>query len=627
MANASSKPPNPRMEPRADKGKTGSAKKRAEIMFSHLKIICFLKTKFIPPFWKFSIFQRTTKKKNFLNKVCKHAFSKEPPQNKRAPYLKKTQVVLFSVILLSFVLTPSTAPVTMATSVGNHAPPGPVLSSLDYKAYKNYSAFNSIPYFLSPEESIFKTTSSSSYILPIYLPSDFDLPLELNEMVWEHILCLENSKSFKIHLERAGFYSSFMKKLLAQEGCPTDLFYLALIESGFNPTAVSHAGAAGPWQFMPSTGKLYGLKINEWVDERLNIEKSTRAAGRHLQDLYGIFESWPLVLASYNAGPGTIKNAIARRNSNDFWTLVQYNDMRKETKKFVPTFYASMIIGKHPERFGIGDLEAVEDPDPVPISAQPLTDLATISKISGAPLLVLQKLNAQYLYGCTPSYSSSSLIWVPKKYSAGLQDKVNTLSPDERNTFQKHTVREKETLYSIARRYDVPTSIIKEANNLLTTKVKTGQVLVIPKMTVKIASAQPKPTPKLPKTSDGKYVVKYVIGKNDTLYKIAKKADVSVDDICRWNNIKRDDLIHPGQTVTVYCSDLSSAETLASESEQNKARVLWGDGNVVYHTVKEGETVHSIARKYGVSHHQIITWNGLKKPYHLKVGSKLKIVR
>lgn len=593
-------------------------------MFSNKRADFFKRTKILFGVCLLSSFTVRAKNKKFFRKLWYHFFSAKGLKKKTDFSLKKTRGALLCVILLSFVLTPTSAPVTMATAGGNHAPPALVLSSLDYKSD---DAFHSYSYFLSPERSIFKTTPPNSYIFPLYIPSDFDLPLELNDVVWEHILRIESSKSFKVHLERAGFYSSFMKKLLAEEGCPSDLFYLALIESGFNPIAVSHAGAAGPWQFMPSTGRIYGLKINEWVDERLSIEKSTRAAGRHLRDLYGMFEDWPLVLASYNAGSATVKKAIARRNTMDFWTLARYNDMRAETKNFVPKFYAAMIVGKHPERFGFSSIEPLEDPQPVAISAPPLTDLATISKISGAPLVLLQKLNAHYLYGCTPPYSSSSLIWVPSKYSEGLEKKVSALTPEERNTFPHHTVKRKETLYSIARRYAVPSTVIREANNMLTSKVEEGQVLVIPRMTVKTAAPSVKPQPRLARTSDGRYVVKYVVAKDDTLYKIAKKAGVSVEDLCRWNNIKRDSLIHPGQTIIVYCSDSSSAEALAIQGEENRNAVLLGSGKIVYHTVRREETIHSIASKYGISSEQIIACNNLKKPYRLKAGRKLKIVR
>jgi len=482
----------------------------------------------------------------------------------------------------------------------------------------------------SPEEMIFGVTHGSPKPAAPYQPSEYDIPLELSDGVWQNLMRLQKSggRSVRVSLERGGFYTSLMKRVLWEEGCPPDMVYLAMIESGFNPTARSRADAAGPWQFIKSTGENYNLEINEWIDERLDIDKSTRAAARHLMDLYAQFESWPLVLAAYNAGAGAVQRAIRRRVTTNFWELSEFNDFRPETKAFVPRFYASMILGKHPERFGLANLEPMEHPRPVDIRAGPLTDIAVVSKISGAPYEQLLNLNAQYLYGCTPPDDSEWKIRVPEKYALKLQEKIDSLKPEERNEFLRHKLRKGENITSLARRYRIPTKIILEANHLKSLKqAKRDMILIIPKR-----ATGPPPhaddEPQVTQTSAGRFTVRYTVGEGDTLWKIAAKAGVEIEDVLKWNDIRKEDYIYPGQSLILHAPDAATARRVGVEGRRNRQTALNGPSALVtYHTVRSGQSISNIARKYHVTTKEIISWNNLEHPYHLHAGQKIKLYR
>ncbi|MGB3399974.1 MAG: lytic transglycosylase domain-containing protein, partial [Candidatus Deferrimicrobiaceae bacterium] len=207
---------------------------------------------------------------------------------------------------------------------------------------------------------------------------------------------------FEIWLSRSGKYSDMMRGILAKYGMPGDLVYLALIESGFSPKAYSVARAAGPWQFMPGTGRRYGLRVDWWTDERRDYEKSTHAAASYLRDLYGMFDSWPLAAAAYNAGEGRIMRAVSRYKTEDYAKLISYRYLPRETKDYVPKMLAALTIAKDPEKYGFGDV-LYEDPlefDKVSVPGG--TDLTALGDIIGVPSETMKELNPELKRFCTP---------------------------------------------------------------------------------------------------------------------------------------------------------------------------------------------------------------------------------
>ena len=244
---------------------------------------------------------------------------------------------------------------------------------------------------------------------------EFDIPIVINERV-EHFVQYFQTTAKKIFvnwLARSERYIPFMRNLLKESGLPEDLVYMALIESGFNPYAYSRRKASGPWQFIYFTGKRYGLKVNWWVDERRDPEKSTIAAAKYLKDLYDLFECWYLAAAGYNAGEGKIINAMKRYRTEDFWELTKYRYLKRETKDYVPQMIAAALIAKDPERYGFVGIEYQEPLRYEKVNVPAVTDLRLIAKACEAPVEELKDLNPELLRWCTPPDSQKYEIRVP----------------------------------------------------------------------------------------------------------------------------------------------------------------------------------------------------------------------
>ena len=209
-------------------------------------------------------------------------------------------------------------------------------------------------------------------------------------------------KRFELYLSRSGKYVGMMQKILARYGLPEDLVYVALIESGFSPKAYSVAKAAGPWQFISATGRRYGLRIDWWADERRDAEKSTHAAASYLRDLYGMFESWPLATAAYNAGEGKIQRAVTRYKSDDFSELIRHGYLKQETKDYVPKMLAALTIAKDPDKYGFGDVAYEAPLDLRTVSVPGGTDLGAVARLLEVPVESIRDWNPELRRFCTP---------------------------------------------------------------------------------------------------------------------------------------------------------------------------------------------------------------------------------
>ncbi len=231
----------------------------------------------------------------------------------------------------------------------------------------------------------------------------YSVPIVFNEHVEDYINLFQTRlrERFEIWLARSGQYVPMMQKIFKNEDLPEDLVFLALIESGFNPKAYSPADASGPWQFIKKTAQHYGLRVNKWIDERRDPVKSTIAAADYLKNLYGMFQSWTLSMASYNAGEGRIMRAMAASKAEDFWELKQSDHIKDETKNYVPKFMAATIIAKNPEKYGFFiDYHAPFLYDEVEIKRQ--TSLKSIAKATGISLEQIKIYNPELKLGTTP---------------------------------------------------------------------------------------------------------------------------------------------------------------------------------------------------------------------------------
>ncbi|MGD0917513.1 MAG: transglycosylase SLT domain-containing protein [Thermodesulfobacteriota bacterium] len=312
---------------------------------------------------------------------------------------------------------------------------------------------------------------------------DFDIPIVINDKVEQFIQYFQTTlrHRFVIWLARSERYLPFMRNLLKEHGLPEDLVYMALIESGCNPYAYSRAKAVGLWQFITLTGRRYGLRVNWWIDERRDPEKSTIAAAKYLKDLYEMFACWYLAAAGYNAGEYKIAKAMKRYRSEDFWKLTKHRYLKRETKDYVPQMIAAALIAKDPGKYGFAEVEYQEPLRYEKVKVPPLTDLVLIAKASETSLAEIKDLNPELRRGVTPPNENEYEIKIPYGKRELFLENFEALQPFEKFQFKTHLVKKGETLKGIAKSYRVDLEPLLEINHLRkTSRISKGATLFIP---------------------------------------------------------------------------------------------------------------------------------------------------
>lgn len=450
---------------------------------------------------------------------------------------------------------------------------------------------------------------------------DFDIPIVINAKVEQFIQYFQTTLSnrFSNWLARSEKYIPFMKNLLKENGLPEDLVYLALIESGFNPYAYSRSKASGPWQFIYLTGKRYGLKVNWWVDERRDPEKSTIAAAKYLKDLYDIFECWYLAAAGYNAGEKKIISAMKRYQTEDFWELAKYRYLKQETRDYVPQMIAAALIAKDPEKYGFTGIEYQEPLRYEKVVVSEVTDLAVIAKACESSVEELKDLNPELLRGYTPPNISDYEIKIPFGKEELFLKNFEAFRSEEKFQFKTHMVKKGETLPRIARLYRVDMEPMLEINKLnKTSRLSPGMNLVIP-----IPKLQGiKPTLVAQKRQNGKHgnsnpdEILYTIKKGDTLWSIANEMGVNLGALGRWNNLHPEKKLNPGDKLRIK---------MISAPDPSDEPLGVREGKEIIYVVKTGDTLWSVAKKYNVTVSGIKTWNHLNGTDLIRPSDRLKL--
>lgn len=286
---------------------------------------------------------------------------------------------------------------------------------------------------------------------------------------------------FSLWLSRSGQYLDLMKGILRKKDVPEDIVFLSLIESGFNPNAYSIAKAAGPWQFISSTAKRYGLQINWWKDERRDPVKSTTAAADYLKDLYGMFGSWNFAMAAYNAGEGKILRAIKKSRADDYWDLLDTKHIRNETKEYVPKFIAASMIASNPDDFGFHDIEYNEPLSYDEVELDSPVDLAVVAECADTELEVIKKLNPELRRWCTPPDVAMYMLKIPQGTKDTFLEKLSAVPEEERFTIDRYTVKKSDTFKKIARMTGVPEFVILSLNSMeKIMPLKVGSKIYLP---------------------------------------------------------------------------------------------------------------------------------------------------
>jgi membrane-bound lytic murein transglycosylase D len=407
-----------------------------------------------------------------------------------------------------------------------------------------------------------------------------------------------------------------MRNLLKENGLPEDLVYMALIESGFNPYAYSRRKASGPWQFIYLTGKKYGLKVNWWVDERRDPEKSTIAAAKYLKDLYDLFECWYLAAAGYNAGEGKIMNAVKRYRTEDFWELTKYRYLKRETKDYVPQMIAAALIAKDPEKYGFAGIEYQEPFRYEKVKVPAVTDLRLIAKACEVSVEEVKDLNPELLRWCTPPDCQEYELRIPFGKGDLFLKNFEALPQQERFQFKTHVVRKGDTLGGIARLYKVDLQPILELNRLRrTTLLSIGMNLIIP--VPKDARIAWVPEKKMKGASQPlqREEIIYTIKKGDTLWSIANELGVNIGSLSRWNNLQPGEKLMPGDQLKIRINP--SSKPLNGHQRKGVKEIV--------HVVREGESLWSVAQKYNVTIEEIRSWNSLNGGDRIYPSDRLKL--
>ena len=366
-----------------------------------------------------------------------------------------------------------------------------------------------------------------------------DLPLTVNDQVLSFLNFFQTPRGRLIvetGLRRSGRYRDMISRVLQEEGLPQDLIYLAQAESAFQPLALSRAGARGIWQFVAWRGNQYGLRHTWWVDERQDPEKATRAAARHLRDLYAIYGDWYLAMAAYNCGPGNVQKGIERTGYADFWELYKRNVLPRETKNYVPIIVALTLIAKDAAHYGI---QADPEP-PVPtdvVKPGRAIDLRLVAETIDVDVETLRTLNPSLLRLATPDDPAFELhlpAGTAERFSAEIAD----IPADKWVSWRRHRVEAGETLTSIGKKYHVTPTAIAAANNLdHGVALNAGEKLIIPATQ---AQAELK-----------RRLVSYRVRRGDTLLGIADRYSVSPDDVRKWNRLKSNH-VNRGMVLRIY---------------------------------------------------------------------------
>ena len=498
----------------------------------------------------------------------------------------------------------------------------------------------------------------------------YDFPIDLNDKVltWVSLFSTTKRGFMENALGRASMYLPMIRQVFAEEGVPSDLAYLAVIESGFRNEAKSRAKAVGMWQFIRSTGRIYGLAGNAWVEERCDPVKATRAAARYLKRLYEITGDWYLATSSYNAGPLTLDRASHNMGTRNFWDLARSRWLRTETKNYVPELCAAILVGRNPEHYGLHIAPLMPYAyETVTVSA--MTSLTVLARCAGTDATVLKVLNPELLRGSTPP--GSYTLRVPPGRALDCLRQLARMPASKRLDFQGYTIRKGDTLAKVAKRFKLDPEDLLSANDITAKQFRPGKRLLVPPppsvdVTVRDISSKgegskalgdrplrplpvvpqdldgpsetpdqpaiPPATPSvttqipptssvpispaerrpaedavlIPQTKDATRSTFSLRAKSgDTLAKLARTHTIPLGELIRLNP-EAVKALHPGDEIK-----------LPGHFEVPR-------GGPTAHRVQQGETLASIARNYGVEPGDLKTWNRLKGD-RIQVGQKLRL--
>lgn len=449
----------------------------------------------------------------------------------------------------------------------------------------------------------------------------FDIPIEVNDRVlaWVDVYSNRLKPYFEQNLARSGKYLEMFREIFAERGLPRDLVYMAAVESGYKTSAYSRARARGIFQFIAPTARRYGLRVDYWVDERSDPELSARAAAAYMEKLYDEFGDWYLALAAYNAGEGKVRTAIRRTGTRDFWALAKTRYLRRETKNHVPAILAATLLSKEPEKYGLR-----YEPQPElrydTVTIEGGADLRVLARCSGSDVPTLKELNPALRRYQTPPEGTTDLR-VPLGTGETTRAALDAIPVGERVLYARYQVRRGDTLSVIARNFGVTVSAIQSTNQMgRSTLIREKQILRIPTS----ASDQ---YGDLPAPADGGELLVYRVHRGDTLYGIARRYGTTPNAIAAASGISVHDLLQVGQHVRVVRGVTSPAEArrVVDGGSTYVATAGSTHGNALVHTVRSGDTLWQLAKRYDTSVNKLCAWNQISPRTTIHPGVRLTV--
>ncbi len=464
------------------------------------------------------------------------------------------------------------------------------------------------------------------------LPS---VPMEINSKVRNqiHFFQTKGNKVMLRWMERAATIFPRMRPILREEGIPQEMLYLSMIESGLNMNAYSYASASGLWQFIPGTGRNYGLHIDRTYDERRHVELATRAACNYLRTLYEMFGDWYLAMAAYNCGEGRVARDIKRCNTTDYWAM---HRLPRQTRGYVPTYLAARAICESPERYGFPPMPPERQFECERVYVPGGYKLDDIARAAGHDPQTVRDLNPEFLKGIVPDRGQELMVRLPGAASESFDVDLASLPKTVIVPTSTHRVRKGDTLNKIADKYGTSVNAIlamPENKRVKPRSLRVGQEISIPvaevryaeesRKTVKeVAAEKSEPLVPVEPTTDR---ITYTVHRGESLGKISQRLGVSVDQICRENSISDASKIHPGQKLNVtvkgepryaQAAPKTPKTTKKSESAAQAAAKR-------YYTVQRGDTMWSIAQAHGVDLQTMLKLNRLSKRSNIYPGQRL----
>ena len=424
-------------------------------------------------------------------------------------------------------------------------------------------------------------------------------------------------------VDRARPYLYLIVNEVESRGMPTEISLLPVVESAFQPFAYSHGRAAGIWQFIPSTGRIYGLKQDWWYDGRRDIMSSTKAALKYLSTLQQEFDGdWLLALAAYNSGQGTVKKAIAynrrRGRATDFWSL----KLPRETRGYVPKLLAVSAIIKNPEQYGIELKPIPDEPYLASVDTDSQIDLALAAELAGIPLQDLYRYNPAFNRWATSPDGPHHLL-VPTTVAAQFEDQLNQLPDSKRIKWARHKIRNGETLSEIAEHYHTTTHVLRQVNNIRGTMIRAGHNLIIPVSTRNLKSYSLSASQRAYTTRNtphrGEKLV-HRVRRGETLWDLSRRYNISVRQLAEWNSMAPRDVLREGQKLVIWHNTGSMARPLnVSELVSNNAL------QKIQYIVRRGDSLSRISQKFNVKVSQLRSWNSLPVGKYLQPGQRLTL--